>query len=252
MRKLIVGLLAAAWVGAWVSVAADTKEMWNDEFGGFYQSSDEILPGMGKKAVRGAINLVTGIVEWPMQTYKGWQNGLGFIKNKPTSKTVGALIGFFFSGPGQFAAREVWGGTELFGFWTANRPENLKPGVPKPANIGVPFDAQYSWQMGKKYDMFSPTLKDGLRPYGRKLMYGLADGFVGIAELPGQIVKGVKEDNIGAGVCKGVWFWWSREVYGMFGMGAVFGCLVSNPEDNPGYAYEGEWPWSDLLDSLEK
>jgi hypothetical protein len=145
-------------------------------------------------------------------------------------------------------AREVWGATELFGFWTANRPENMIGGK----NIGTPFDAQFAWQWGKKYSIFEPNLVEGVSPWGRKLVYGLADGFVGIAELPGQIAVGVKEGNIAVGVVKGFWYWWSREVYGLGGIGAVFACLVSNPEDNPGYAYEGEWPWSDLVEAMNK
>lgn len=254
MRTRLVGCLAALVCGACALAAAETqvpKEMWGEEFGGFYASADQggqILPGMGKKAVRGAINVVTGIVEWPMQTAKGWSNGVGFIKNKPTSKTVGALLGFFFGGPGQFASREVWGFTELVGFWTANRPENRINGV----YVGVPVDAQYAWQWGSKYDMFKPTLTEGVKPYGYKLMYGLADGVAGVVELPSQIVVGVREGEPLTGVGKGLWYWWSREVYGLGGFGAIFACLASNPVDNPGYAYPGEWPWSGLTEGAKK
>ena len=239
MKKLFMGLLTIGCLTGYIARAAD-DDMWNEEFGGYYAPSDEVLPGMGKKAVRGAVNIVTGIVEWPMQTYKGYTNGLGFIKNKPTSKAVGTVVGFLFSGPGQAASRMLWGGMELFGFWTANRVDNK--------GIGVPLDAQYSWQIGTKYDVFDPTLKEGLKPYGRKLVYGLADGFLGIAELPAQIVAGAREGETVKGIGKGFWYWWSREVYGLGGIGSVLGCLASNPEDNPGHTYKGEWPWSELVE----
>jgi hypothetical protein len=241
MRTLIAGLLILGCLGASTSTAAAvaSDEMWSDQFGGYYAASDNVLPGMYKKALRGVTNLVTGIVEWPMQTYKGYHNGMGFIKNKPLSKGVGTVVGFLFSGPGQAGARVVWGGTELIGFWTANRESN--------DGVGVPCDAQFAWQMGKKYDMFAPSLKEGVKPIGRKLVYGLADGFLGIVELPSQIVVGVKDGNVATGVCKGFWFWWSREIYGMGGIAAIPCCLLSNPADNPGYAYKGEWPWSGLV-----
>ena len=74
-----------------------------------------------------------------------------------------------------------------------------------------------------------------------------SDRLLGIAELPGQIKVGARAGTPVQGVCKGFWFWWSREVYGLAGIGAIPAALLSNPEDNPGYPYQGEWPWSDLL-----
>ena len=207
---------------------------------GAEQEQPKVVDGMAHKAVNGAINLVTGIVEWPMQTYKGYKNGLGVIKNKPTDKTVGCVVGFIWTGPGQTVSRMVWGGTELFGFWTANRPDNK--------GIGTPFDAKYAWEMGEKYSIFSPTFKEGVMPIPRKLVGGLTDSLVGIVELPGQIIKGSQEGKMGTGIVKGVWFWWSREVYGFSG---IMGCLFSNNPDNPGYKMDGAWAWSSLSPDAE-
>ncbi len=200
-----------------------------------------VAKGMASKAVSGAVNLVTGIVEWPMQTYKGYQNGLGFIKNKPTSKAVGGVVGFVWTGPGQTVSRMLWGGTELFGFWTANRPDNDK--------IGFPFDGKYSWEMGEKYDCFKPTLKEGLMPVPRKFVCGATDVFTGIVELPAQITKGAKEGRVGTGIVKGVWFWLSREWYGFSGI--LPGCLLSNSKNNPGHKMDGAWSWSGLSPDAE-
>ena len=193
----------------------------------------EILPGMAHKAFRGAVNLATGFVEWPMQTYKGYVNGISVIKSKPLSKAAGAAFGFFFTGIGSSAARIGWGGLELFSFWTANHPDNK--------GVGCPLDAEYAWEWGQQYSIFSPTLREGLMPIPRKFVRGAIDGFAGIAEFPGQVRVGFENGEPVRGFGRGVWFWWSREVYGF---GNAFMCLVPNPADNPGVAFNGKYPWS--------
>ena len=207
---------------------------------GAQAANENVAAGMGYKAVDGAINLVTGIVEWPMQTYKGYTNGLDLIKNKPASTTVGTILGFF-RGIGHSVGRMGWGAEELFGFWTAN-PEDMKKN-------GLPFDSRYSWEWGNPYSVFKPTLKEGVTPIGMKLCHGVTDALIGIAEVPGQIKLGStateekgKELALGAG--RGVWYWWSREFNGF---GNVLLCLVPNGEETQGYAYNGEWPWSKLI-----
>lgn len=207
---------------------------------GAQAANEKVMEGMGYKAVDGAINVVTGIVEWPMQTYKGYENGFDLIKHKPTSTTVGTILGFF-RGIGHSVGRMGWGAQELFGFWTAN-PEDMK-------GVGVPFDAKYSWERGTPYSLFKPSFQEGVKPVGMKLAHGVADAVVGIAEVPGQIMLGSeatqekgKELALGAG--RGVWYWWSREFNGF---GNVFLCLVPNGEETQGYAYNGEWPWSKLI-----
>jgi hypothetical protein len=60
-----------------------------------FAATDDVGQGMVDKAKRGAINLFTGIVEVPMQVYKGYNNGLDVIENKPLSKGVGAILGLF-------------------------------------------------------------------------------------------------------------------------------------------------------------
>ena len=204
-----------------------------------FASTENIGEGMKEKAKRGAINLCTGIVEVPMQVYKGYTNGLDLIKNKPLSKGVGAILGLF-RGFGHAAGRVGWGATELFGFWTANHEDN--------DGVGIPFDAEYAWEMGEQYSVFKPTLGEGVKPIGRKLVRGLADAFVGIAELPGQAIRGKNEGNVWKGIGKGFWFWLSREVYGM---GNIMTCIFPNSPDNPGYPLSDELPWTALTEELK-
>lgn len=200
-----------------------------------HAATDNVVTGMKDKAISGGIDALTCIVELPMQTVKGYKNGVGFIKNDAASKTVGTVLGVF-RGFSHTAARGAWGFTELFGFWSANPESN--------EGVGIPLDAQYAWEWGTQYSLFKPTLAEGVKPIGRKLVRGLADGVLGIAELPGQTIKGIDDGNVGKGLCKGVWFWFSREVYGM---GSIFTCIVANPVDNPGYAFEQKWAWSALV-----
>ena len=200
-----------------------------------YASTTNISVGMGHKAIRGAIDLVTGIVEVPMQTYKGYKKGFKFIKFTAGSKVIGTILGLF-RGFGHAGGRIGSGALGLYGFWAANPPDNQ--------GIGVPFDAEYAWQMGEQYDMFKPSLKEGAKPIGRKFIHGVADGLLGIAEVPGQIKVGVSEHRPLIGVGKGFWFWFSRMEYGF---GNIWMSLVPNHPDNPGYPFNGKWPWSALL-----
>jgi len=204
-----------------------------------FAATENIKQGMVDKAVNGAVNLVTGIVEVPMQIYKGYNKGLDFIKNRPLSKGVGAVLGLF-RGIGHAAGRMGWGAMELVGFWSANPQDNQ--------GVGLPLDAKYSWEMGEQYSIFKPSLKEGIMPVPRKLGHGLANAFVGIAEVPGQIKLGKSEGKTLRGVGRGIWFWLSREVYGI---GNIMTCIVPNPVDNPGYPFNGKWPWSTLSDTVK-
>jgi len=203
----------------------------------------EAVSGMGKKLVRGLVNTTTGIVELPMQTYKGYKEGLGFIKNEPTSKAVGTVLGFF-RGVGHAAGRTCYGVVDVAAFWSANPEDN--------EGVGIPLDAEYAWEMGERYSVLKPNLKEGLMPYPRKIVRGLANGLLGIVEVPGQIVKRAKAERpligVPLGVAKGLWFWTGRTIYG-YGDAVLF--LVPNPEDQLGYGFEEEWPWSALVGSCD-
>jgi hypothetical protein len=199
-----------------------------------YAATENIGEGMASKAIRGAINLVTGIVEVPVQVCKGYKKGFQSIENEGGSKAVGTILGFF-RGLGHAGGRMSWGAIELFGFWTANPADN--------EGVGLSLDAEYAWEEGVQYSIFEPSFGEGVKPIGTKLAHGVANALGGILEIPGQIKQGSAEGSVGRGIGRGIWFFFSREVYGM---GNIYSCIVPNPEDNPGYAFDGEWPWSAL------
>jgi len=70
----------------------------------------------------------------------------------------------------------------------------------------------------------------------------------GVVEVPGQIVKGVKAGAPDLGIIKGLWYWFSREIDGVYD---VVTCLVPNPEDTKALPFDEKWPWSALGDSVK-
>jgi len=201
---------------------------------------EDAAPRMGRKFVRGVVNTFTGIIEWPMQTCKGYEKGVSFIENRPLSATVGTVLGFF-RGIGHAAGRTGSGLTEVVAFWLPNPKDNK--------GVGIPLDAQYAWEMGTQYDIFKPTLGEGLKPYPRKLVRGLGNGFGGIVDLPDQIIKGAASDSPISGTLvggvKGFWFWTGRVVHG-FSEAILF--LAPNPEDQLGYPFQETWFWEDVFE----
>jgi len=201
-----------------------------------WASTMDVPLGMGHKARRGLVNLVTGILEVPMQTVKGYQHGVSFIKNGFGSKSLGTIFGLF-RGFGHAGGRMGWGMLELVGFWSVNPEDN--------EGVGIPLDADYAWEEGTRYSLFEPSFSEGVQPIGRKFIRGLANTLFGVLEVPGQAMQGAKDGNILFGVGRGFWYWWSRELYG-FGNLAM--SLTPNPKGNPGVAFEGEWPWSGITE----
>ena len=203
-----------------------------------YAEGNELLEGMGKKFVRGAVNILTGWVELPMQTIKGYKRGL---PGDEDNKVLGVTCGFF-KGIGHSIGRTVWGVVELVGFWAANPEDN--------AGIGLPLDAEYAWEEGEPYNCMDPSFGEAtLQPMGKKLIRGLQNGIFGFAELPGQIIRGVKEGAPDFGIIKGFWFWYSREVYGIGDLATV---IFPIPEDNPGRSFDDEYPWDAFVDVVEE
>jgi putative exosortase-associated protein (TIGR04073 family) len=202
-----------------------------------HAASEDLVQGMIDKAWIGLVDTFTGWVELPAQVIKGYSNG--FMDNQD-QKLLGAVVGIF-EGFGHAAGRTGSGMINLFGFWAANPMSN--------EGVGLPLDAEYAWEEGMAYDMFDPDLMEGaVKPVGQKLVRGLGNGLLGIAELPGQIVKGVQEGEPAMGLVKGVWYWFSREVYGL---GDIVTVILPNPVENKGMAFEEEWPWDALMVSME-
>lgn len=203
-------------------------------------ATDDFGEGMAMKFKRGIVNLFTGIIEVPAQIMKGYDKGFDHIENEAGSKVVGTVLGFF-RGFSHAGGRMSWGALELFGFWAANPLDN--------EGIGIPLDAEYAWEEGTQYNYFDPSLEEGIKPIFRKLGRGLGNGLLGIAELPGQTMKGFDEGEPVKGVVKGVWYWFSRGVYGL---GDIYTTLSPNPPDNLGVAFDTKWPWDTLSDQTDK
>ena len=198
-------------------------------------ASDDVVQGMGDRFKRGIVDTFTGFLEWPFQTVKGYKRGCSFVKNETGSKVTGTVIGLLFAGPSHAIGRTGSGMGELFGFWMANPADNK--------DVGTPLDAEFAWEDGTPYSIFEPTLGEGIKPWGNKIVRGLGNGLLGWLDFPGQIVKGCRAGgagNIGKGVVKGLWFGVSRTAYGS---SDVFGFLFPNHPDQKGYAFEEKWAW---------
>lgn len=201
---------------------------------------NDFVEGMGKKFFRGAVNILTGWVELPMQTVKGFRRGCPLTEGED-NKVVGTLCGLF-RGIGHTIGRTAWGVVELAGFWAANPETN--------AGFGTRLDAEYAWEEGEPYNYLDPDFGEAtLAPMGRKFMRGLGGALFGFAELPGQIGKGIQDKAPDAGILRGLWFWYSRELYGI---GDVLTSIFPTPEDNPGYIFDQEYAWDAIVDVIEE
>lgn len=194
-----------------------------------HAASNYLFDGMMKKLYRGAVNTLTGWVEFPAQIIKGYNQGFrGDEGNKILGTICGVSDGIWHS-----VGRTLSGATDIIGFWAANPEDNI--------DIGIPLDADYAWVEGEPYDMFDPSFTDAtLAPIARKLLRGAGNSLLGFLELPSQILKGVSEGAYDLGIGKGLWFWYSRQVSGL---SDIITLLTPTPEENMGVAFEQKWPW---------
>ncbi len=200
-----------------------------------YGATDELMDGMGKKLVRGFVNVLTGWVELPVQIVKG------FKSDKYGNKILGTGAGIL-KGIGHAIGRTAWGAVELVGFWAANPEDNI--------GIGLPLDDEYAWEEGEPYDCTNPSFAEAtLQPMGKKFMRGVGNSLFGFAEFPGQIAKGIGNKSPDLGIIKGLWFWYSRQVYGIADVATT---IFPTPEDNPGYSFDQKYPWDALADVIEE
>ncbi len=222
MKKLISILATVVFLTCATAAHADTSEF---------------VDSMLAKLWRGAVNTLTGWVELPAQIIKGYNEG---FMDDESNKILGVVVGIF-DGIGHSAGRTVSGLTDLFGFWAASPESN--------EGVGLPLDAEYAWEEGTPYNAFDPNLVDGaVKPVGKKLVRGLSNAFLGIAELPGQIVKNTSEGAVDLGIIKGLWYWLSREVYGFTD---IWASILPNPADQVGMPFDEEYPWDALVNELQ-
>lgn len=225
MKKNIVGVLLVFCIV--VSPLGEARAAGTEEF----------IGGMGEKFVRGIVNIFTGWIEVPAQIIKGYNRGLGGDEG---NKLGGAFVGIF-SGVWYGLGRTFSGFKEMAGFWAADHKDY--------DGVGIPLEADYAWQAGEPYHFSDPSFsKATIAPMGNKLVSGVCDTVFGFVELPGQFAKGVKLRAPDAGIGKGIWYWFSRELDGIYDA-VTF--LLPNPKDTKGLAFDEKWPWSALGDSFK-
>lgn len=202
-----------------------------------HADAEELMTGMGQKLVRGVVNTFTGWIEFPVQIMKGYDRGLDGEGN---SQFVGAIAGIF-TGLGHSAGRTLSGMGDVATFWAADPESN--------EGVGLPLDAEYAWEEGEGHDIFDPNFTEGaIKPVGNKLLRGLGNSIFGVVEIPGQIVKGIKEGAPDLGIIKGLWYWGSRQAEGAWDL-ATF--ILPNPKDTKALAYDEKWAWSALGDGMK-
>ena len=201
-----------------------------------HAASENFMEGMIQKLWRGVVNTLTGWTEFPIQIFKGYNEGfMGDEDNK-----VLGVIGGVFDGIGHSTGRTLSGISDIVGCWAADPESN--------EGVGIPLDGEYVWEGEVPYNLFSPDFTEAtLVPIGTKLFRGLGNTLFGIAEVPGQIVKGVSEEASDFGIIKGLWYWFSREVAGVSDLVTV---ILPGPEETKGIEFDEEWPWEALADSL--
>jgi len=201
------------------------------------ESGPRATAKMARKWARGVTNTLTGIVELPVQTGKGWNKGVTWVEHRTTSQCLGAGMGLF-RGIGHGTGRTWFGLFEMVTCWAANPEDN--------AGHGVALDNEYSWDtddgMAARLDKDSK----GYQKMGRKFWRGTCNTFMGASEFSYQIGQETKspKGSILSGVGAGCYMFVSRELSGVNDM-VTF--VLPNPELNVGVSFEIPDPWNYLL-----
>ena len=193
---------------------------------------------IGEKCKRGLVNTFTGWMELPFQVKKGFNEGFKGDENHKVMGVVTGLVRGVFNSIG----RTISGVVDVVGCWAVAPADN--------EGAGLALGAKNAWDDSAVYDIADPSLEVAtFEPMGKKFMRGLGNGLFGIAEFPGQIVKGVKEGTPIAGIGKGIWYFVSREISGLYDLATM---PFPTPEESLGIHFEQEWPWTDLCDNIKK
>jgi putative exosortase-associated protein (TIGR04073 family) len=196
----------------------------------------DVTGRMAHKWARGITNALTGIVEVPMQTGKGWDKGVSWVENQPTSRCLGAGLGLF-RGLGHGAGRTWSGVFEVVTFWAANPEDN--------AGYGVPLDNEHAWTASDGLATRLDKQSKGYEKMGRKLWRGACNTVMGVSEVPCQIGQEVRspKGSVVSGTGVGLYMFVSRELYGV---NELVTFLLPNPERNVGVQFELADPWNYL------
>ncbi len=197
---------------------------------------------MAHKWTRGMTNTLTGVMEIPVQTGKGFDKGVG-MDGGALDSTAGATVGLA-KGIWYTAGRIEFGLFELLTFWAVNPPANQ--------NVGVNFDGRFPWSRAEQirngdvvsYDGGERSAEGVLSDFGNKIERGAGNFVFGGSELVYQVRSEQLEGengSVAAGVGKGLYYWLSRELSGLHDL--VFFAFPL-PVDNVGPAWDIPDPWS--------
>ena len=218
MRRPFLPLAIVAGV-AWVATGTAQAVEYN------------IRHGMVHKATHGVVNFGTGVWEIAAQTKKGYCKGLPRA-TYPSVKHIGGGVCGFFRGCSHAVGRTGWGVLQLVGFWSANPLDNR--------DVLPLLDSEYAWEEGTKKKVFSPSFSRGVSKISNRVGRGVRNLLFGIFELPGQVCKARSEERgYVTGITKGVWYTFSR---GIYGVGDIFLFFVPIPVENRGVAFDENWP----------
>ncbi len=219
LRKLIVALLAVLFVFSSSVYAGETMD------------------NIKEKLHDGAVNVFTGWMEVPMQVRKGFDQG---FKDDPNNKVMGVVTGTV-EGIAAGYGRTVAGVVDVIGCWALAPASN--------EGVGIPTEGETVWDEGVAYDLQNPSAQEAtINPISEKLARGAANLLLGVLEIPGQIVKGVKEGSFGWGIDKALIYFLSREISGVKDLATV---CVPTPRKVTGATFDSKWPWTDLCDNIK-
>lgn len=231
MRKMLAIAVVLIFSAVSVAGAADcgncVKTNSRPVCGGCSKASpcktEQLIGGMGKKFVRGVTNVFTGWIEIPAQISKGYKKAC----------FGGACVGVC-TGVWHFIGRTFSGFYDMAGFWAADPESN--------DGIGIPLDAEYAWEDGTHYSLTDPAFGAAtVTPMGNKFARGLGNACFSFLELPGQFMKGWRAGSCDLGIGKGLWYWASREMDGVYDVATA---IFPNPKDTMGMKYDEKWPWT--------
>ncbi|MBN2120435.1 MAG: hypothetical protein JW734_05215 [Candidatus Omnitrophica bacterium] len=194
-----------------------------------YAAAPNYMESSVEKAKQGITNTLTGWMEVPFQVAKGYRDGM---REDGSLKILGGIFGIA-RGFIHAAGRTTTGVMQLATFLLPNPKDNK--------GVGVPLDAQYAWEKGEQYSIG----QDGTAPIGRKAVRGLYNVGLGILDMPGQFIKGVKQDRPFVGFANSILFPAARITSGIFDLGTV---LLPNSPDGFGYPLEEKYPWDALIE----
>jgi putative exosortase-associated protein (TIGR04073 family) len=176
-----------------------------------------------EKGKQGLANVITGWLEVPYQSVKGFRDGFGSGGNKILGGFFGIFRGFVHA-----FGRTLTGVYEIVSFPLPNPKSN--------EGIGIPLDSQYTWEKGTQYSL----VKEGLKPMGLKLGRGAVNLGLGWLDFPAQLSKGFSTGHPYKGMGKSLLYPLGRFASGLY---EVVTCVLPGDAGSYGDALSEKNPW---------